>query len=151
MGFKISCSSQYRAFLGNKYNKIYNKDNYVGGEKAGQKGHKPLRIRLLCTCIHHRGGQKYEDTENPRKSKPPTVATERWEILDASMLPPTTAREVQMVCPIVAPTATPIAFLWVASCRRKIKGHKKCRRKKATNAADNKLRQNQIVKAENVD
>lgn len=85
------------------------------------------------------------------KSKPPTVATERWEILDASMLPPTTAREVQMVCPIVAPTATPIAFLWVASCRRKIKGHKKCRRKKATNAADNKLRQNQIVKAENVD
>ena len=55
------------------------------------------------------------------------MATERWEILDASMLPPTTAREVQMVCPIVAPTATPIAFLWVASCRRKIKGHKKYR------------------------
>lgn len=32
------------------------------------------------------------------------------------MLPPTTASDVQIVCPIVAPTATPIAFLCVASC-----------------------------------
>lgn len=45
------------------------------------------------------------------------MATVRCEILDASMLPPTTATEVQIVCPIVAPTATPIAFLCVASCR----------------------------------
>lgn len=48
------------------------------------------------------------------------MATERWEILDASMLPPTTATEVQIVCPIVAPTATPSAFLCVASCKRKL-------------------------------
>lgn len=33
------------------------------------------------------------------------------------MLPPTTATDVQIVCPIVAPTATPTALLWVASCR----------------------------------
>jgi hypothetical protein len=32
------------------------------------------------------------------------------------MLPPTTAIDVQMVCPKVAPVATPIAFLCVASC-----------------------------------
>ena len=32
------------------------------------------------------------------------------------MLPPTTAIDVQMVCPKVAPVATPTAFLWVASC-----------------------------------
>lgn len=43
------------------------------------------------------------------------VATVPWDILDASMLPPTTANDVQMVCPKVAPVATPIAFLWVAS------------------------------------
>jgi hypothetical protein len=49
------------------------------------------------------------------------VATERWEILDANMLPPTTATEVQIVCPIVAPAATPSAFLCVASCTRKLK------------------------------
>lgn len=47
------------------------------------------------------------------------VATVRCEILDASILPPTTASEVQMVCPIVAPTATPTAFLCVASCTTK--------------------------------
>ncbi|KAJ6379619.1 hypothetical protein OIU76_016293 [Salix suchowensis] len=35
------------------------------------------------------------------------------------MLPPTTATEVQIVCPKVAPTATPSAFLCVASCRTK--------------------------------
>ena len=35
------------------------------------------------------------------------------------MLPPTTATDVQMVCPIVAPIATPIAFLCVASCKVK--------------------------------
>lgn len=50
------------------------------------------------------------------KEDPPIVATVRCEILDANMLPPTTAREVQTVCPKDAPTATPIAFLWVASC-----------------------------------
>lgn len=55
--------------------------------------------------------------EKQRKSKPPIVATVRCEILDANMLPPTTASEVQMVCPKVAPTATPSAFLCVASCR----------------------------------
>lgn len=44
------------------------------------------------------------------------VATVPWDILDASMLPPTTANDVQMVCPKVAPTATPTAFLWVANC-----------------------------------
>ena len=43
------------------------------------------------------------------------MATVRWEILEASMLPPTTASEVQIVCPIVAPIATPTAFLCVAS------------------------------------
>ena len=32
------------------------------------------------------------------------------------MLPPTTAIDVQMVCPKVAPVATPTAFLWVANC-----------------------------------
>jgi len=32
------------------------------------------------------------------------------------MLPPITARDVHTVCPNDAPTATPIAFLWVASC-----------------------------------
>jgi hypothetical protein len=36
--------------------------------------------------------------------------------LEASTLPPTTAIDVQMVCPKVAPVATPTAFLWVASC-----------------------------------
>lgn len=45
------------------------------------------------------------------------VATVRCEILDANMLPPTTATDVHMVCPIVAPTATPTAFLCVASCK----------------------------------
>lgn len=49
-----------------------------------------------------------------RKSRPPVVATVRCEILDASMLPPITATGVHIVCPIVAPTATPIAFLCVA-------------------------------------
>ena len=65
------------------------------------------------------GGQKYEDNEKQRKSKPPIVATVPCEIFDANRLPPTTATDVQMVCPSVAPTATPIAFLWVASCRIK--------------------------------
>jgi hypothetical protein len=44
------------------------------------------------------------------------VATVPCDILEASMLPPTTAIDVQMVCPKVAPVATPTAFLWVASC-----------------------------------
>lgn len=44
------------------------------------------------------------------------VATVPCDILDASMLPPTTANDVQMVCPKVAPMATPTAFLCVASC-----------------------------------
>lgn len=65
------------------------------------------------------------------------VATVPCEILDASMLPPTTASEVQMVCPKVAPTATPSAFLCVASCstreleamrNRKLSGTGKCLR-----------------------
>ena len=44
------------------------------------------------------------------------VATVPWEILEANMLPPTTASDVQIKCPSVAPAATPAAFLWVASC-----------------------------------
>ena len=44
------------------------------------------------------------------------VATVPCEILDANMLPPTTATDVHIVCPSVAPTATPMAFLCVASC-----------------------------------
>lgn len=44
------------------------------------------------------------------------VATVPCEILDANMLPPTTAIDVHIVCPSVAPTATPTAFLCVASC-----------------------------------
>lgn len=44
------------------------------------------------------------------------VATVRCEIFDANMLPPTTARDVHAVWPNDAPTATPIAFLCVASC-----------------------------------
>jgi hypothetical protein len=68
-----------------------------------------------CT-LHYNGGYKYDETENPKKRTPPIVATVRCEILDADMLPPNTASNVQSVCPIDAPTATPIAFLWVASC-----------------------------------
>jgi hypothetical protein len=65
------------------------------------------------------------------------VATERWEILDANMLPPTTATEVQIVCPIVAPAATPSAFLCVASCTRKLKIMNKSTKKTNTEQKQN--------------
>lgn len=46
------------------------------------------------------------------------VATLPCEILEANMLPPTTAIDVHIVCPIVAPIATPTAFLWVANFKK---------------------------------
>ena len=50
------------------------------------------------------------------------MATVRCEILDANMLPPTTANDVQTVCPNVAPMQTPNAFLCVAQlCHHKHK------------------------------
>lgn len=49
------------------------------------------------------------------KRQPPTVATVRCEIFKANSRPPTTARDVQTVCPIVAPSVTPHGFLCAAS------------------------------------
>jgi hypothetical protein len=43
------------------------------------------------------------------------------------MLPPTTARDVHTVCPNDAPTATPIAFLCVASCMEITEVKKLCK------------------------